>query len=84
MRRALALAGLGSVRLTGRYQFKPGFGGRLHLHVEETNGGGGFGWRPAKKSDIKALGPEVADGWRFREERGGLDDVTGKRYRSND
>lgn len=66
--------------LTGRYQFKRGIMGLIVLHVEEHDASG-FHFRRAKKADLVALEPEVADGWRFREERYGTLCYDGKRIR---
>lgn len=56
--------------LTGRYKFEPQGRDRaapLMLHVEETDGHGGFRWRPAQANDLLALEPEIRDGWRFHD-----------------
>jgi hypothetical protein len=69
--------------LTGRYKFEPQGPDRaapLMLYVEERNERG-FEWRLGRANDLKALEPEVADGWRFREERDGVLDYSGKRFR---
>lgn len=57
--------------LTGRYQFKPGRFGHIVLWVEDYDGRGGCRWRRAKRADLPALEPAVADGWRFPEGRSG-------------
>jgi hypothetical protein len=71
------------VRLTGRYKFVPLLGAnkKLTLHVEVHDDSFGYRWRQAYMSDLAALEPEVADGWRFREERDGDLGYDGKRFR---
>lgn len=65
--------------LTGRYKFEPTRYGCLKVIVEDFSKRGGFSWRPATKRDLDALEPEIADGWRFREERDGSLNQDGKR-----
>lgn len=69
--------------LTGRYKFEPTRFGYLRVLVEvhSLRGHRGFAWRRAKKRDLKALEPAVADGWRFIEERNGQLYPDGKRIR---
>ena len=64
--------------LTGRYKFECGLLGRIVLHVEHYDQGS-YRWKPATKSDLPLLEPEVADGWRFRGERNGMLCGDGKR-----
>lgn len=66
--------------LTGRYKFRETWTGAIALVVED-HGPRGYAWRDARASDLPALEPTVADGWRFLEERTGVLYPDGKRFR---